>query len=301
MWWKLMLLAAMMAGSWDLRATGLENTGKPMQVETRCTLEMIQTLGLQCSEDDPCPVFLELTSVEAVGDRLLVSGNLHTAASTIESILLSSENGGKIWTEPHARIAAGALGDIQFFDLAVGWISGHVMQQFPRDAFFLVTADGGKTWRRSVVHGESRIGAIEQFWFQSRTQGTMLMDTVHAGESGHRYELYESQTGGDSWSIRQVDSKPIPTKKPPEAEQAWRLRADGRIKAYRIERRSDRKWDTVASFLVSAGECKPQPPPPVEPAPPPVQPPETVPEAQPVPAPPKAPSRPPSLKDSKPA
>jgi len=43
----------------------IENSGKPMLVPFKCTDEDIHTAGLTCSEDDPCPVYLELSAVEA--------------------------------------------------------------------------------------------------------------------------------------------------------------------------------------------------------------------------------------------
>lgn len=82
----------------------LENTGKPMKVTADCKAEEVLVLGLTCSQDDPCPLFLELSDVELVNDRLFVSGNLHTGPATLESILLMSPDLGKTWTEPVDRI-----------------------------------------------------------------------------------------------------------------------------------------------------------------------------------------------------
>ena len=45
----------------------LENTGKPMLAPFRCTEEDIRSAGLGCSEQDPCPVYLELAAVESTG------------------------------------------------------------------------------------------------------------------------------------------------------------------------------------------------------------------------------------------
>ena len=49
----------------------LENSGKPMLAPFQCTEEDIQSFGLSCSEDEPCPIFLELSSFEPVGNQLL--------------------------------------------------------------------------------------------------------------------------------------------------------------------------------------------------------------------------------------
>ena len=236
----------------------LENTGKPMRVTAQCKGEDVLVLGLTCSQDDPCPLFLELSDVELVNSRLILSGNLHTANATLESILLSSEDLGKTWTEPFERMPGIGIDNIQFIDFETGWISGQLQQALPRDPFLLLTTDGGKTWSKRTVSGESRVGAIEQFHFESRTNGILLLDKIQSGENGMRHELYETMTGGESWSLRQVSSKPIPWKYPKGAAGEWRLRADGPSKSYKAERRQGERWQAVASFLVSAGDCKPE-------------------------------------------
>ena len=236
----------------------LENSGKPMRVTAQCKGEDVLVLGLTCSQDDPCPLFLELSDVELVNSRLFLSGNLHTVSATLESILLSSEDLGKTWTEPFERMPGIGIDNIQFIDFEAGWISGQVQQTLPRDPFLLITTDGGKTWRKRTVSGESRVGAIEQFHFESRTTGTLLLDKIQSGENGMRHELYETMTGGESWSLRQVSNKPISWKYPKGAAAEWRLRADGPSKSYKVERRQGERWQAAASFLISAGECKPE-------------------------------------------
>jgi hypothetical protein len=250
----------------------LENTGKPMRVTTQCKGEDVLVLGLTCSQDDPCPVFLELSDVELVNNRLFVSGNLHTATATLESVLLSSDDLGKTWTEPFERLPGAGLDNLQFIDFETGWVSGQIQQTLPRDPFLLITTDGGKTWRKRPISGEPRVGAIEEFHFDSRTSGVLLLDKIQSGENGMRHELYETMTGGESWSLRQVSNKGIPWKYPKGQNTEWRLRADAPTKAYKIERRQGERWQAVASFLVSAGDCKPEekpdePPPPVVDAP----------------------------------
>lgn len=244
----------------------------PVRTAVNCTFELVQKLDLSCSVDDPCPLYLELTDAETVGERIVLAGNIHTARETLESILLVSDDVGKTWNEGHQRIPAGVLTAIQFIDFEAGWISGHVLHPDARDPFFLITSDGGKTWRKRPVYSEPKTGGIDQFRFTSRTSGRMIVDRGQAGENGLRYELWESLTGGDSWSIRQVDSKPIPFPDAGAAVKPLRIRADGTSKSYRIERQDGNHWRALASFTVSLGQCKPEPPelkeaPPPEPEP----------------------------------
>ncbi|MBI1895988.1 MAG: hypothetical protein HYZ57_16850 [Acidobacteria bacterium] len=268
----------------------LENAGKPMRVQGRCGIEEINALGLTCSVEEPCPIYLELASAEAVGSRILLSGNLHTSNATIESILLASDDAGKTWTEAFDRMPLTGLDHIRFIDFETGWISGQTLGVLPRDPFFLISGDGGKTWRKRPVFGETRVGTIEQFHFDSRTNGAMLLDRTQSGETGMRYEFYETMNSGDTWMLRQVSARPIPfTKTAPD--RLVRLRAEARSKSIRVERKSGERWTELASFLIAAGECKPEaspPPPPPEP--------ESATEPESAPAAPKRPAAPPSLR-----
>ena len=131
-----------------------------MRVVYECTEADTQAAGLGCSEEDPCPVYLELSNVDAVGNKIFVTGNLHTPMATLYSILLVSEDSGTTWTEPHPRLRSSGLDQIQFIDFQNGWISGANLTTAPRDPFFLITTDGGKTWRTHPIFEESRVAAI---------------------------------------------------------------------------------------------------------------------------------------------
>jgi len=236
----------------------LEYAGKPILIPAPCTEDDMNALGLECSETRPCPLYLELAAVETSGSRVFLAGNIHTADTTLYSILLVSEDNGKTWTEPVARMRSGGLDQIQFLDLETGWIAGHTLGAVPRDPFLLVTTDGGKTWRKRSVYPESRPGLIEAFWFESRTRGFMLLDRVQTGGEGARYEMYETMTGGESWSLREVSREPIKARRPASADpdgRLWRIQVDARTKAYRIEKRTSSGWQVAAEFKVEVGAC----------------------------------------------
>lgn len=230
--------------------------GKPLQVPVSCTEEDIQSLGMSCSVDSPCPVYLELSGLEVLGARMNLAGNLHTDSATLSSIVLTSDDSGRTWTESHPRIRQAALDQMQFADLATGWISGQVIASLPRDPFFLVTNDGGKTWRQRAVFSDPHLGSIEKFHFTSANEGQVLVDRAQSGEGG-RYALLESKTGGDSWSIQQITTAPPRVKFDRVPSAAWRLHANGATKAHQVEKREGGKWVTVAAFQVQAGACAP--------------------------------------------
>jgi hypothetical protein len=71
----------------------LEYNGKPLVLPFQCTEEDVQSAGLACSEDDPCPIYLELAAIAGTGSRLIIGGNIHAAAVTLFSALLASEDG----------------------------------------------------------------------------------------------------------------------------------------------------------------------------------------------------------------
>lgn len=228
----------------------LENTGKPMRVALVCKDDDLQSLGLSCSDDEPCSMYLELSAVEAVGSRLFLAGNIHTSTATVSSILLDSADNGKTWTEPYERIRFSALEQIQFVDFDHGWISGASIQTLAHDPFFLVTSDGGKTWKQIPVFDDTRGGSIDRFWFDSHTSGALLLTP-----SGKTYEMYETTNGGETWTLKQTAPKPL-TLAHAHAETGWRLRADAHNHSYDVEVKQSSGWQRVASFLVETGVCK---------------------------------------------
>src|SRR5579883_1818002 len=129
----------------------LENSGKPMVVPFRCSDEDIRSAGLSCTEEEPCETFLELTAASQSGNRIIVAGNIHTESATIFSVLLTSEDGGRSWTEPQDRIRASGFDRIQFFDADTGWVVGQELFPIPQNPFLLLTDDGGKTWRKREI------------------------------------------------------------------------------------------------------------------------------------------------------
>jgi hypothetical protein len=234
----------------------LQNTGKPMTVDYRCGEEDIRLAGLSCTAEDPCPVFLELASIEAVGNRIFVAGNIHSSSTTLSSVLLATDDAGKTWHEPHERIRLAGLDRIQFIDFDNGWIGGEMQHPLPRDPFLLVTSDGGKTWLPHPIFAEPQFGSIADFWFNSQTSGRVLLNRGRAGASG-QYELYETPNAGETWMLRQTSERPIELMRLNPANADWRLRADAASKSYRIERRAGSAWHGVAAFTVAMRACQP--------------------------------------------
>lgn len=249
-------LAALLA----LGALGAQQAPQPAAASglapAVCADAEIAEFGLECTAEEPCPVFLELAGVEAAGARLFVTGNLHTATATLWSVLAVSVDGGRTWSEPQARLRGAALDLIQFIDAETGWAAGQIAGALPKDPFFLKTVDGGRTWRRVAVFEESSYGAVEQFQFESRTQGWLVAN--RRGARNQRYQKMETMTGGDSWMLREASAAPIAVARPRAAE--WRVRVDAATRQQRVERRQEGGWTAVASFPVRGGECRPAPP-----------------------------------------
>lgn len=219
----------------------------PVEVQYACPAEDIDSFGLSCAPEEPCPIFLELAAVESAGAKLFVTGNLHTESTTLYGILLASEDGGRTWTEPVPRMRAASFEQIQFIDLAHGWISGQIIEPLPRDPFLLITADGGKTWKQKSVFDDSRFGSIAQFWFDSLDTGRLIVD--HSGA----HDVYETHTGGESWEMEQSSNQAV-TLKGRRLESNLRLRADGKV--FHLERRGDGSWEAVTRFKIHVTDCQ---------------------------------------------
>jgi photosystem II stability/assembly factor-like uncharacterized protein len=200
---------------------------------------------------------LELASLEPVGNRLFMAGDIHTANTTLYSLLVASDDAGKNWYEPFHRLRATVFDQVEFIDFQAGWVSGQTMDNLPRDPFFLITRDAGKSWQRTPIFPEGAIGTIERFHFESRTRGMLWVDRTKSGETKMGHQSYETMNGGETWTLREVSEHPIQPKLPPPHETGWRLRPDGASKSHQIERQQGENWQPVAGFLVEIGECKP--------------------------------------------
>lgn len=232
-----------------------EYEGKPIALPFHCSLDDVQWAGMTCSEDEPCPLYLELASAEGVGERVFAAGNIHSDAVTLYSLLLSSADGGHSWQVGSDSVRGAGLDHIQLLDALTGWIDGQTLYPIPQDPFFLFTADGGKSWRLEPVFNDSHYGLIQQFAFESKTAGAVILDNG-PGDIG-RYARYETTDGGETWSIKQESPKPLPFKRAiPNA--AWRVRADAATRSYRIEHRTGAQWTAVAAFSVKLPPCKPE-------------------------------------------
>lgn len=239
-----------------------QESAKPQALLAVCADSEIAEFGLECTADEPCPVYLELTNVEPLGNKLFVTGNFHTGTVTLWSLLLASEDEGKTWSEPLSRIRGAVLDQIQFVDFENGWAAGHVTGNLPKDPFFLKTTDSGKTWRRVPVFEDTAYGSIEHFWFTSKTQGELIVN--RRGDAKSRYQRLQTMNGADSWIMQEVSAQPIPSPRPRAAAAAanadWRVRADGPSKSFRVEHRMAGRWTSAAAFLLRAGACQPEPP-----------------------------------------
>jgi len=238
-----------------IAAQGLE----PVHLPFECREEELQRAGMDCSESHPCPVYLELNAVSPDGRKLFVAGNLHSSSATLDSVLMISSDEGSTWKEAADRMPGGSLDLLQFYDLEHGWAAGETQDPLPRDAFILATTTGGDSWHAHPVSDAEAPGAILSFRFDSAKHGELLVDAGNTAPSG-RYLSYESETGGDSWTIR--DKATTPPKMPDTRElpgnEDWRVRASKDGKSWQIERRDSAagdRWTAIASFLIDVASC----------------------------------------------
>lgn len=244
-------------------------SGKPLALSFECGSKQIEDAGMVCTEEEPCPVYLELSGVEMVGAKLFVAGNFHTETAILASLLLVSEDEGKSFAEAHPRLPNSLLDQVQFVDFQHGFVSGNVAGSLAKDPFFLKTADGGKTWRQVAVFEDGGFGVIGSFQFSSPAQGSL---TIEGARGRGRFRRMETVTGGESWMTRELlDQAPAKERAARGSAAAaaptpaWRVRGEAASKTLRLERREAGKWALAAAFQLAAGACKPDPPKPAEP------------------------------------
>lgn len=236
----------------------LTNAGKPMVVPFECTREDVQSAGFSCSEEAPCPIYLELSAAAASGNKYYVVGNIHSDAVTLFSVLLGSEDAGRTWTELYERIRGSGLDHVQFVDTETGWVGGQQLFPLPQDPFLLLSTDGGKSWRQQSVFGDnadSHFGSIQELYFASKTSGGVIVDRSQGGDAGP-FALYESSDGGQTWTVKEQSSKLLRLKDAPAPDAVWRVRVDAPTKAFLMEHREGERWTSRAAFAVNLGSCK---------------------------------------------
>jgi hypothetical protein len=223
----------------------------PVRVDYACPPEDIETFGLTCSEDRPCPVFFEVSAVDSIGSRVFVAGDIHTGTTTLYGVLLFTEDGGASWSESIPRLRLAAFDQFQFIG-EHGWLSGHRVEPLPKDPFLMLTTDGGKSWRERPLFEETRFGSIAQFWFDSATGGQLIFDDS-VGKATYQ-ELYSTMTGGESWEIKQKSTKVLASVR--AFTERWSVTAPMGSATYLIERIVNGKKESVARFLIHIGDCK---------------------------------------------
>lgn len=223
----------------------------PVHVDYTCTQADFDSFGLSCSEEQPCPVFFEVSAVDAFGSRIVVAGDIHTATTTLYGVVLTTEDGGAGWNEAFTRPRSTAFEQLQIIG-DHGWLSGQRLEPLPKDPFLLITSDGGKNWRERPIFEETRFGSIAQFRFETTLSGELIFDDS-VGKAVHQ-ELYATKTGGDNWDLRQTGTKALHLK--PVSDAAWIVTAPPGSKTYLIEHAVGGKKQAFARFLIHIGDCK---------------------------------------------
>ena len=189
---------------WALRVAA--QSPEPVRLPFECREEELQRVGMDCSETHPCSVYLELNAVAPNGRKLFAAGNLHSSSATLDSVLLMSGDEGATWKEAADRIPGASLDLLQFYDLEHGWAAGETQDPLPRDPYFLATGTGGDTWHSHPVSEAGAPGAVLTFRFDSARHGELIVDAGKTAPGG-RYLSFESETGGESWTIRGTASR----------------------------------------------------------------------------------------------
>ena len=176
----------------ELEATKLTFKGEPLVLPLECWEEDLLRAGLVCNDVTPCSLVMELVAIGELGGTVFVMGNVHADAGTVSSVILSSSDGGKTWTEPLGRIPGGSLEIFRTVDAKHGWIGG---QQWEADSspipFIISTRNGGKRWvDRYLWEEDDRNGMVLEFDFEDPRHGFLIIERTNADVDP--FELYET-------------------------------------------------------------------------------------------------------------
>ncbi len=235
-------------------------SGENVALPIECKTGKLEYSGILCSPEQPCVLYLDLAAIAAEGDFVVAAGELHSNESTLESVVLSSADGGKTWKEAAERVPAAGIEAVEIVDGGYAWAAGQQGDAATVEKpFTLYTGDYGESWSlRKLGDAEDPIrGVVVDFRLDSAEHGYIILEQLST--TGDPFQMRETYNGGRSWDIRQITAErpKIPggrfLRTP---EQMWRLREDSG--AWRIERRSDAEpggWALSTSFLVEAGSC----------------------------------------------
>jgi hypothetical protein len=240
----------------------------PIALDCVCGNAEIQEHGLSCTVDEPCSVYLELDALAAVGEKLLLAGDLHTGTATLWSVLLASDDGGATWSEPAGRLRGVSLYLLECPGEQVCYAAGHTSGGVPRDPLLLRGAIGGGNWLRlPLLEEEGAIGSIEALRFDTPERGRAQVNRGRPGAL--HYATLLTEDAGAHWTLAESSAtRPPPVTATPAS--AYRFAADRSGRTLRVEKRTGAAWRTVARFSVAAGVCRAEPRMPVvEPVPPP--------------------------------
>jgi hypothetical protein len=221
-----------------------------------CNQEDIQWAGMTCRENEPCPIYLELSSVSSTASRVFLAGNIHSPQTTLYSVLLRSEDGGVSWQEPIGRVRGELLDHFQFQNLETGWLSGQRIVPLAGDPFFLITGDGGHVWTKTPVLPEGTPGFIQKFHFDTAKNGKLSLDRGSNNDDEPRYRIYETKDGGLNWHLSESSALPLKNAPVQGDDPGWRLRPDPSGKFIAVEHRSSNGWTATAKFTIQIGECR---------------------------------------------
>jgi photosystem II stability/assembly factor-like uncharacterized protein len=222
-----------------------------VHVDYACPAEDVESFGLTCSDERPCPVYFEVSAVDAFGSHVFVAGDIHTATTTLFGVLLSTGDSGKTWEEEIPRLRSATFEQFQVMG-DHGWLAGQRLDPLPKDPFFFITPDGGKNWHQRPLFEDSRFGSIQQFWFESPLAGELIFDDS-VGKTTDQ-ELFSSNTGGETWRLKQKSAKALQLS--PKTESAWSATVPRGSTTYLIQHVANGSKQTFAHFLIHIGDCK---------------------------------------------
>src|ERR1019366_10676678 len=79
-------------------------------------------------------------------------------------------------------------------------------------------------WQQKPILEDTKYATIGQLHFDSASHGELVLDVPQP--KGIRQELYETQTGGESWELKQVANTRIQLKSRSADQNPLRIRTD---------------------------------------------------------------------------
>ena len=232
-----------------------------------------ETLEWVAAEKDLLRIGFDILPIDK--DTIFLYGDLRTAAASIGTFILRSDDAGRSWTETMSPVEGSTVDGIVFSGRQSGWALVMWTIEGPGDVSLYRSRDGGKSWKKvSEIPKRHHWGWPNGFTFSDDRNGTVGM--FYGDAAGPEIEglwVLKTADGGRTWrGTRKLSGAEYEKQRPQSSEtevpspdifsaqdgSQWKVEEKGELMQILRRLPADQFWKVIcttpAYFEVSAGK-----------------------------------------------